>query len=58
MDDRGGNNLCDDAADDADANHDDEAGSMIFLARSCVELRTGDSCDTGVRDGQAVTVCR
>ena len=44
--------------DDADANHDDDAGSMIFLARSCVELRSGDSCDTGMRNGQAVTVCR
>ena len=50
--------ICEITTDDADANHDDEAGSMIFLARSCVELRTGDSCDTGVRDGQAVTVCR
>ena len=50
--------MCEITTDDADANHDDEAGSMIFLARSCVELRTGDSCDAGVRDGQAVTVCR
>ena len=47
-----------DVVDDADANHDDEAGSMIFLARSCVELRSGDTCDTGLRNGQAVTVCR
>ena len=46
--------------DDADANQDDndDAGSMIFLARSCVEQSQTDTCTVGVRDEIAVTVCR
>ena len=45
--------------DDADANlGDDGAGSLLFMARTCVGENVGDFCSTGVKEGQAVTVCR
>ena len=43
--------------DDADANMDNTAGSLIFLARTCVKESAGDSCSTGLKEGTAVTVC-
>ena len=45
-------------SDDADANLNDKAGSMIFLARTCVQDNLGDNCSDGERAGTAVTVCR
>ena len=45
--------------DDADANlGDNGAGSLLFMARTCVGENVGDFCSTGVKEGQAVTVCR
>lgn len=44
--------------DDADANLDDSAGKLIFLARTCVQENAGDSCSTGMKGDTAVTVCR
>ena len=43
--------------DDANANQDDSAGQLIFLARTCVMEYAGDSCSTGLKEGSAVTVC-
>ena len=46
-------------SDDADANlGDNGAGSLLFMARTCVGENVGDFCSTGVKEGQAVTVCR
>ena len=45
-------------SDDADANLDDKAGTMIFLARTCIQENLGDNCRDGERAGTAVTVCR
>ena len=46
--------------DDADAAMDDTAGSLNFLARTCVGDNVGDTCSTGnkSRTGIIVTVCR
>ena len=46
--------------DDADAARDETAGSLHFLARTCVGENVGDTCSTGNKSstGKIVTVCR
>ena len=46
--------------DDADAAGDETAGSLHFLARTCVGENVGDTCSTGNKSstGKIVTVCR
>ena len=47
-------------SDDADAAMADSAGSLHFLARTCVGENVGDTCSTGNKSstGKIVTVCR